>query len=54
MKYQIWDEQNNIFHPALALLKQGQIVAKADKQEREYTDEEWEQRKSHDQEQPHE
>lgn len=30
--------------PAIALLKQGHIVAKADKQEREYTDEEWEQR----------
>ncbi len=30
--------------PALALLKQGHIVAKAEKQEREYTDEEWEQR----------
>ncbi len=30
--------------PAIALLGQGQIVAKTDKQEREYTDEEWEQR----------
>ena len=30
--------------PAIALLRQGHIVAKTDKQEREYTDEEWEQR----------
>lgn len=30
--------------PAVALLRQGHIVEKADKQEREYTDEEWEQR----------
>jgi site-specific recombinase XerC len=30
--------------PAIVLLKQGHVVAKADKQEREYTDEEWEQR----------
>ncbi len=30
--------------PAIALLKQGQTVAKTDKQEREYTDEEWERR----------
>jgi integrase len=36
--------------PTMALLKQGQIVAKTDKQEREYTDEEWEQRQHHDQE----
>jgi len=33
--------------PAIALLKQGHIVAKTDKQEREYTDEEWEQRTMH-------
>ncbi len=33
--------------PAIALLKQGHIVAKTDKQEREYTDEEWEQRHHH-------
>ena len=31
--------------PAIAFLKQGHVVAKTDKQEREYTDEEWEQRK---------
>lgn len=30
--------------PAITLLKQGHIVAKTDKQEREYTDDEWEQR----------
>lgn len=30
--------------PAIAMLKQGQIVAKSDKYEREYTQEEWEQR----------
>jgi L-lactate utilization protein LutC len=29
--------------PAMALLKQGQIVAKSTKNEREYTSEEWEQ-----------
>jgi integrase len=40
--------------PAIALLKQGHIVAKADKQEREYTDEEWEQRSQHKQEDEHE
>jgi hypothetical protein len=34
--------------PAIALLKQGQIVAKTDKYEREYSDEEWEQRHRHD------
>ncbi len=33
--------------PAIALLKQGHILAKTDKQEREYTDEEWEQRQHH-------
>ena len=33
--------------PAIALLKQGQTVAKTDKQEREYTDEEWERRHHH-------
>jgi site-specific recombinase XerD len=36
--------------PAIALLKQGQIVAKTDKYEREYTDEEWEQRQQSNQE----
>ena len=41
-------------HPAIALLKQGQIVAKTDKHEREYTDEEWEQRQQHNQENEHE
>jgi site-specific recombinase XerD len=30
--------------PAIALLRQGHIVAKTDQQERQYTDEEWEQR----------
>jgi len=30
--------------PTIALLRQGHIVAKTDKQEREYTDEEWKQR----------
>lgn len=30
--------------PAIALLRQGHIVAKTDKQEREYADDEWEQR----------
>jgi hypothetical protein len=33
--------------PAIALLKQGQVVAKTDKHEREYTDEEWKQRHQH-------
>ncbi|HEY7419324.1 MAG TPA: tyrosine-type recombinase/integrase [Ktedonobacteraceae bacterium] len=36
--------------PAIALLKQGQVVAKTDKCEREYSDEEWEQRQPHNQE----
>jgi len=40
--------------PAIALLKQGHIVAKTDKQEREYTDEEWEQRQHHHPEETHE
>lgn len=40
--------------PAIALLKQGHIVAKTDKQEREYTDEEWEQRQHHPLEETHE
>ena len=31
--------------PAIAMLKQGQIVAKSEKHEREYTDEEWERRR---------
>jgi hypothetical protein len=40
--------------PAIALLRQGHIVAKTDKQEREYTDEEWAQRQHPHQEQGHE
>lgn len=40
--------------PAIALLRQGHIVAKTDKQERQYTDEEWEQRQHNQQEQAHE
>jgi len=40
--------------PAIALLKQGHIVAKTDKYEREYTPEEWEQRQHHNQEDAHE
>ncbi len=40
--------------PAIALLKQGHIVAKTDKQERGYTDEEWEQRQHNQQEGTHE
>ncbi len=42
--------------PAIALLKQGQIVAKGEKYEREYTQEEWEQRQAqqHAQEEAHE
>lgn len=40
--------------PAIALLKQGHIVAKTDKQEREYTDEEWKQRQHNQQEETHE
>ena len=36
--------------PAIALLKQGHIVAKTDKYEREYTPEEWERRQHHNQE----
>lgn len=40
--------------PAIALLKEGHIVAKTEKQEREYTDEEWEQRQQNRQEQKHE
>jgi len=40
--------------PAISLLKQGHIVAKTDKQEREYTDEEWEQRQQHPLEETHE
>jgi integrase len=38
--------------PAIALLEQGQIMAKSEKSEREYTDEEWEQRKPCQQEPP--
>ena len=41
--------------PAIALLKQGQLVAKSEKYEREYTPEEWEQRQAERQEEkPHE
>ena len=40
--------------PAIALLRQGHIVAQADKQEREYTDEEWKQRQHNQPEQTHE
>jgi integrase len=40
--------------PAIALLRQGHIVAKTDKQEREYTDDEWEQRQHNQQEGSHE
>lgn len=40
--------------PALALLRQGHIVAKTDKQEREYPNEEWEQHQHQQQEQAHE
>lgn len=40
--------------PALALLRQGHIVAKTDKQEREYTNEEWEQRQHNQQKEAHE
>ena len=36
--------------PTITLLKQGQVVAKTDKHEREYTDEEWEQRQQRNQE----
>lgn len=40
--------------PAIALLKQGQIVAKSGKYEREYTPEEWEQRQAEqEKERPH-
>ena len=40
--------------PAIAMLKQGQTVAKGEKYEREYTPEEWEQRQHHNQEDAHE
>lgn len=40
--------------PAIAMLKQGQTVAKGEKYEREYTPEEWEQRQQHNQEEAHE
>ncbi len=40
--------------PAIALLKQGHVVAKTDKYEREYTDEEWEQRQHHNREESYE
>ena len=44
---------NERVRPAIALLKQGNVMAKTDKQEREYTDEEWEQRHHHHQEATH-
>jgi hypothetical protein len=42
--------------PTIALLKQGQVVAKSEKYEREYTPQEWEQRQAQQQvqEQTHE
>jgi integrase len=40
--------------PAMTMLKQGQIVAKSEKHEREYTDEEWERRQHNQQEGTHE
>ena len=40
--------------PAIAMLKQGQTVAKSEKDEREYTQEEWEQRQHQPQEKIHE
>ncbi len=40
--------------PAIALLKQGHIIASTDKQEREYSDEEWEQRKPREKAETHE
>jgi integrase len=54
-----WTEvnQNNLderVRPAIALLKQEQIVTKTATHEREYTDEEWEQRQPYNQEQEHE
>jgi hypothetical protein len=47
--YWILINQRNLderVRPAIALLKQGQIVAKSEKYEREYTPEEWEQRQA--------
>jgi len=57
--YWIEVNQNNLderIRPAITLLKQGQIVAKSEKDEREYTREEWEQRQAqqHAQEETHE
>jgi len=40
--------------PAMTLLKQGNVVTKTEKHEREYTPEEWEQRQHHTQEETHE
>lgn len=40
--------------PAIALLKQGHVLASTNKYEREYSDEEWEQRQQHDREEVHE
>lgn len=40
--------------PAIALLKQGNIVARSEKYEREYTSEEWKQRQRHNQEETYE
>jgi hypothetical protein len=57
--YWIEVNQNNLderVRPAIAMLKQGQIVAKSEKYEREYTQEEWEQPQAqqHAQEETHE
>jgi hypothetical protein len=54
-----WSEvnQKNLHErvrPAIAMLKQGQIVAKSGKSEREYTPEEWEQRQQANLEKTHE
>ncbi len=40
--------------PAIALLKQGHVLASTNKYEREYSDEEWEQCQQHDREEVHE
>jgi hypothetical protein len=40
--------------PAIVLLRQGHVVAKADRQEREYTSEEWEQRQQNRKAEAHE
>jgi hypothetical protein len=57
--YWIEINQKNLderIRPTIALLNQGQTVAKSDKYEREYTPEEWERRQAesqNDQEEPH-